>query len=144
MATDKEFTDSLSCFKARRAYGALERDFLVPIGTSTFLHDAEREALLYQYNSQHGILTILDTNKCHFAHHVGDDCDTLLFNMIESLNSLGWEKVVVNFPGVLPFSHIKICSNGKYKGMLEWFYELHHGYEVMEHVANWVIGELQS
>ena len=34
--------------------------------------------------------------------------------MKAKLNSLGWEKIIVNFGGLLPFAHFQICVNERY------------------------------
>jgi hypothetical protein len=60
--------------------------------------------------------------------------------MIEKLDSVGWEKVVVNFPrSVLPLAHNKICALSRQP---TWLYHRVLGFDegayVMENATSWL------
>ena len=64
-----------------------------------------------------------------------------LIKMMTSLDSLGWEKYIVNFPTcrILPLAHNKLCA---LKRQPTWLFErllnFNEGQFVMEHAAKWL------
>jgi hypothetical protein len=63
-----------------------------------------------------------------------------LIDMITSLDALGWQKYIVNFPSWIPLAHNKLCA---LKRQPTWLYEQWLGFSegqfVMEHAANWIV-----
>ena len=58
--------------------------------------------------------------------------------MRDSLNSLGWSKVYVNFGGVLPLAHLQICANERWPGWVTGMMGVDAGTEVMKHGADYL------
>lgn len=56
MATTPEFLDPIKAFKARRLYGNLNLDFVVPLGTAAFLPQSEVLRLRQLYRRTYGIV----------------------------------------------------------------------------------------
>jgi hypothetical protein len=58
--------------------------------------------------------------------------------MIDSLNSIGWEKVIINFDGALPLAHNKICAHGRYPATLSKLLGFDDGMFVMQNLAKYI------
>ena len=147
MATSPEFLAPLKSFRHKRLYANLNRDFVVPVGTAAFIREKDIKHLRKLHRSRYGIVDILlpserlqpetgalDTTSVR--QHVRD---RPLDRMITELEDCGWEKVLVNFPGVLPNAHNKICALTREP---KWFFHKVLGFEqgryVMEHAADWL------
>jgi len=64
-------------------------------------------------------------------------------SMRAQLDSVGWEKVLVNFRDVLPLSHNKICALTKYPKWLNSFLGFEEGQFVMNNAANWILDRVE-
>lgn len=138
MATDESFLKPLRSFGLRRLYANLNRDLVVPLGTAAFLPNSAVQSLREQFKETSGIVTMLTSSTDEFMDHsvaVKHDSDI----MMHSLNNLGWEKVIVNFPGVLPMAHNMICALSREP---KWFYEgmlgFNAGQFVMSDASTWL------
>jgi hypothetical protein len=143
MATEDNFLKPLRSFASRRLYANLNRDLVVPIGTAAFVHAEEVPRLRKLHSEKKGIVKVINTTqqcdvedeptrkKLSHGHAVDE--------MIHSLDSLGWEKVIVNFPGILPLAHNKICALSRKP---EWLYSGLLGFDegqfVMNDAAEWL------
>lgn len=139
MATNEAFLSPLRCFLDRRLYANLNRDFVVPLGTAAFMDKASVENLRKVHDGKSGIVTVLKTPatsaNSFISAEVGQSSDT----MIERLDDLGWDKVIVNFPGLLPIAHNKICALSREP---KWLYEnvlgFNAGQFVMKDANEWL------
>ena len=140
MATDESFLKPLRSFELRRLYANLNRDLVVPLGTAAFLPNSAVQSLREQFKETSGIVTMLQTSSTdnlteQSAAEINIDSDI----MMHSLNKLGWEKVIVNFPGVLPMAHNMICALSREP---KWFYEgmlgFNAGQFVMSDASTWL------
>ena len=154
MATDDKFLLPLRAFTSRRLYANLQKDFVVPLGTAAFLSSEAVAALRSQHLKEEGIVAILrtgdgDSDNDAAGHGlrsgVGDTDGSCAaasdaHAMIASLDSVGWEKVVVNFPrSVLPLAHNKICALSRQP---TWLYHRVLGFDegsyVMLNATSWL------
>lgn len=146
MATNEAYLSPLRCFSDRRLYANLNRDFVVPLGTAAFMDKASVENLRKVHNGESGIVTVIKVPATSPNHLISSDdydkrrevvqsADT----MIGRLNDLGWDKVIVNFPGLLPIAHNKICALAREP---KWLYETVLGFNagqfVMEDANDWL------
>jgi Putative serine esterase (DUF676) len=139
MATNEAFLSPLRCFLDRRLYANLNRDLVVPLGTAAFMDKASVENLRKVHDGKSGIVTVLKTPATSannfISAEVGQSSDT----MIERLDDLGWDKVIVNFPGLLPIAHNKICALSREP---KWLYEnvlgFNAGQFVMKDANEWL------
>jgi hypothetical protein len=151
MATEEKFLSPLRSFTSRRLYANLQKDFVVPLGTAAFLHTDAVDELRGTHSRQAGIVSIIRTGEAHRTRpthgtHSDATCDvdeTIpdLDHMIARLDSLGWEKVVVNFPrSILPLAHNKICALTRSP---RWLYHnllgFNEGQFVMENATSWIV-----
>jgi Putative serine esterase (DUF676) len=146
MATNEAYLSPLRCFSDRRLYANLNRDFVVPLGTAAFMDKASVDNLRKVHNGESGIVTVLkipatspntliSTDENGNCREEEESTDT----MIGRLNDLGWDKVIVNFPGVLPIAHNKICALSREP---KWLYETVLGFNagqfVMKDANEWL------
>lgn len=61
--------------------------------------------------------------------------------MSQSLDKIGWEKVLVHFRSPLPLSHNKICALTKYPGWLNSILGFDEGQFVMQQAADWLLND---
>ena len=54
------------------------------------------------------------------------------------LNALGWDKVIVNFGGLLPVAHLQICANERWPPWLAQSVGISAGHEVMDDTAGYI------
>ena len=152
MATNDKFLTPMKSFIKRRLYANLNRDFVVPLGTAAFLDSPTVDSFRSQYKNNFGIVKTLQTSSVSIKDYsavknsklkdVTTKLDSLLSDMRVGLDSVGWEKVVVNFAGVLPIAHNKICAltrspNWLYNDVLKFG----EGQFVMVDAANWLVEE---
>lgn len=111
MAVHESFLAPLRLFEKRLLYANLNNDFVVPLGTAGFMHREQVIALRKEFEGRPGIVHTLTVppNPSYSAEALPKDTDPLS-HMIEGLNSCGWEKRIVNFPGLIPYAHNKICA----------------------------------
>ena len=57
----------------------------------------------------------------------------------DSLNALGWEKVFVNFGGVLPLAHLQICANERWPEYITSPMGVDVGQELMDDSAEYLV-----
>jgi len=137
MATDEAFLSPLRQFSERRLYANLKHDFVVPLGTAAFLNKNEVGELRAKHNAQSGIVAVLTTEPSSSSS--SSSSSTTLQRMKEGLDSLGWQKQIVHFPGTLPIAHNKIAALRKDPEFL--FTKIlgtSEGEYVMIHAANWL------
>lgn len=143
MATEGLFLAPLRSFSDRRLYGNLRRDLVVPLGTAAFIGDKYVQELRGKFKDKAGIVCVQRTPIDHEvdSHEgsalISDEDRTLA--MIDCLDNLGWEKVVVNFPGCLPLAHNQICALHRYP---RWLFGSLLGFAagetVMEDACSWL------
>jgi hypothetical protein len=152
LATHPTYIHPLEAFKRRRVYANLDKDFLVPLGTAAMLSDHSVQALRKQFKDHHGIVTILPSNysdildsSSHLEYsivrrewlRIEEEQD--LHNMRVSLNNLGWERVIVHFPGKLPTAHNKICAMTKHGALIDQLLGYTEGREIMDEAVQWFL-----
>ena len=140
MATEDSFLSPLRSFTDRRLYANLNRDFVVPLGTAAFMANDLVKELRKEYQGETGIVSVLkippNSNKNN-RKYGGSNSQT--DHMIGSLNDLGWDKVIVNFSGLLPIAHNKICALTREP---KWLYDNILGFNVgqfvMQNASDWL------
>jgi len=125
MATSQEFLAPLKSFKKRRVYANLQNDLVVPLGTAAFLSHHDVSGLRAKHSDRYGIVAILNHTQTHLSSDTGrsqsseissseNDSSVVttepILEMIRSLDTVGWEKVLVNFKSFFPIAHNKICA----------------------------------
>lgn len=143
MATESSFLAPLRSFSDRRLYGNLKRDLVVPLGTAAFINDDLVQELRKKHSAASGLIHVQTTP----VHREEDFYErTQLVNnqdrttaMIDCLDSLGWEKIVVNFPGCLPLAHNQICALNRHP---KWLFGNLLGFAagefVMDNACSWL------
>lgn len=143
MATDPKFLIPLESFKSRRMYANLDNDFVVPLGTAACIQSNEVHKLRSQLSKKYGIVVTLSSSRKErpsSSSGVGRD---LLDEMIESLDSCGWEKVIINFQGILPLSHNKICALSRSPEFItQTVLGFSEGRFVMDHASDYIATSL--
>lgn len=139
MATTEEFLLPLKAFKSRRLYANIFRDFVVPLGTAAFLSPEDVDRIRNQSTGKFGIVQsitapILDT--C--TGITNSDPTNYLEDMRKGLDSCGWEKILVNFAGIIPIAHNKICAMTKYTEAIDALLGYQEGRFVMEGAADYL------
>jgi hypothetical protein len=139
MSTKAEFLQPLKLFHKRRLYANLNRDFVVPLATAAFLYDNQVDMLRSKFHSQYGIVERFHSNSTSYD----DRCDSHSYKakMIDGLNECLWEKVIVNFNGIIPIAHNKICA--LYRKPL-WLYHNILGFNEGEFVMNDLVSMFES
>jgi len=143
MATEEDYLAPLRQFAARRAYANLRNDFVVPLGTAAMLSPGTVCKLRADHTAQSGVVATINQNAQHpqEQQQQQDGSGEASQRMLNSLNNLGWEKIVVHFPGILPISHNKIAALRKWP---EWFFvgvmKTSEGEFLMDEAANWLTG----
>lgn len=141
MATQGKFVNALKAFQQRRLYANLQNDFLVPLGTAAFL--TEQEVLearsQYGHGQEAGIVgrRLFPDDAIRSSNLPKDEHHKIHHQMISSLNSCGWEKIFVHFPGVLPNAHNKICALQKYTPWIDRMLGFEEGRFVMDEASEW-------
>ena len=139
MSTDEQWLAPLRLFRERRLYANLNLDFVVPLGTAAFLSKTETKYYRDTYRNEYGIVAILNATTAEDTCEPDSADKQHLIDMICSLNSVGWEKVLVHFRGVLPLAHNKICSLWRPPHFLtNGLLGFSQGRPVMEHAADWI------
>ena len=113
MATEDSYLSPLRSFSDRRLYANLNRDFVVPLGTAAFMEDSLVQELRREHYGKSGIVSSMKIpviSSSHASNRQSSERETSADKMMRSLNGLGWDKVIVNFPGMLPIAHNKICA----------------------------------
>jgi len=137
MATSDMYLRPLKAFSKRRLYANLNNDFVVPCEISSLLSHDECKVLRKKNVFQSGIVAILSENDKNTSTNASVDS---FYHMLTSLDSIGWSKVIVNFPGSLPNAHNKICALSRYP---QWFYDnvmgTSQGKMVMDNACEWLL-----
>jgi hypothetical protein len=159
MATNPEFLIPLKSFAKRRLLVNLQSDFLVTLGTGAFLSHCSVNKLRKEHNNTTGIVAIYISG----SNGSDDECakvdattpapksdnmlgdEAALFSrdiafMRSSLNSCGWEKIIVNFNSRFPVAHDQIAALWKFTRSIDRFLGFHHGEYLMESQAQWIVG----
>lgn len=143
MNTAEEYLQPLRAFKYRRLYAAIVNDFMVPLRTAAFVGDEEAEDIRAAFSDLRGIVGVIDgvfsQSEEKDAVSISTDCSmsiphdskSKMVQMRESLNSLGWSKVFVNFGGFLPLAHLQICANERWPSWVTSPMGVDAGQEVM-------------
>jgi len=155
MATTHEFLAPLRAFESRRLLANLNLDLMVPLGTAAFLENEEVLRLREQHSEVPGIVQIITTHPVSpdmdfeqsCANDQCADVDTKrslkqsipIDEMRESLNKLGWIKVIVNFKGVLPMAHNQIAAVTKFTTEIDRLLGFHEGRYLIDKVAQWLL-----
>jgi Putative serine esterase (DUF676) len=127
MCTSEEYLSPLASFKQRRLYSALYNDAMVPIQTGAFMTETQVSELRKEYPDGRGILTIVKTASGSKGEGESPE--------IASLNLLGWDKIIVNFGGVLPLGHLQICANERWPSWMQKPFGLVAGHAIMDDSA---------
>ena len=141
MATEDIYLDPLRAFTKRRLYANLRNDFVVPCEISSLLSYDECKILRRKNQSQSGIVELINEGDRKITGRNIKMMESDTFNrMLNSLDNIGWSKVLVNFPGYVPNAHNKICALQREP---QWFYDKVMGTEqgkvVMNHAADWLL-----
>lgn len=143
MATESIFLAPLGSFEDRRLYGNLRRDLVVPLGTAAFVDNQTVQELRRKYSTQSGIVYVEKTpiyyeGESHEGTHLINNEDRTTA-MIDCLDNLGWEKIVVNFPGFLPLAHNQICAlHRRPKWLFGNLLGFANGQFVMDDACSWL------
>jgi Putative serine esterase (DUF676) len=144
MATEASFLAPLRSFSDRRLYGNLRRDLVVPLGTAAFMSKESVQELRKKYTAISGIVHVQKTP----VHHDGDlyegthprNNEDRTTAMIDCLDNLGWEKIVVNFPGYFALAHNQICAlNRRPKWLFGNLLGFADGEFVMDNACSWLL-----
>lgn len=153
MATAHEFLAPLRAFQKRRLLANLDNDLMVPLGTAAFLPEPEVTKYRATFKKVQGIVHTLITHpqspdeQLHSC--ANNQCDARarptnlpVDDMRDSLDSLGWEKTIVNFKtvlGVLPMAHNQIAAVTKFTSSIDRWLGFHKGRYLIDDVAKWLI-----
>lgn len=145
MATEDSFLTPMRSFSERRLYANLNRDFVVPLGTAAFMSVDLVKELRKEHAGKTGIVSVIKNLPYNIDLSNGEcrqnSSDSHTDKMIGGLNDLGWEKIIVNFPGVLPIAHNKICALTRNP---KWLYNNVLGFSsgqfVMVNASDWLSG----
>ena len=143
MATEDSFLQPMRSFSDRRLYANLNRDFVVPLGTAAFMPDELVQELRKEHYGKTGIVSIMKIPPAEIGLSNGEcrlnDSHSHTDKMIGGLNGLGWDKIIVNFPGLLPIAHNKICALTRKP---KWLYDKVLGFSagqfVMSNASDWL------
>lgn len=161
MAIEEQFLEPLRAFKRRRLLANLNLDLMVPLGTAAFMTPAEVDWHRQAYSNSYGIVrTIYPTDAIGISNIPGhggtcvsdSQCDVFgedykskswqpVDEMIKSLDSLGWEKVIVNFKGILPLAHNQIAALTKFTTIIDGLLGFHEGRYLMRESTEWLTSE---
>ena len=127
-------------FKKRRLYANLNRDSVVPLGTGSFMHQDEVVALRQRFRNQYGIVySTISSNSTQMKSGSCSAKEDFIQQIVSSLDATGWEKVIVNFAGVYPLAHNKICALTRSP---HWLYDELLGFKegefVMSNASEWL------
>ena len=143
MATEESFLTPLRSFSERRLYANLRRDFVVPLGTAAFMDNALVQNLRDEHSEKSGIVSVIriPCNVNNGAYGSFSHTD----QMIAGLNDLGWEKIIVHFPGLIPLAHNQICALNKYpKWLFDDILGFNAGEFVMMDAKNWLTKDIDT
>lgn len=140
MGTESQWLDALLLFKKRRLYANLFRDSVVPVSTAAILSHAEGTQLRNRFKGKFGIVTIFNstasTTSAESACRGGIGISA---KIVPALDQIGWEKVIVNFAGVYPLAHNKLCAMTRWPS---WLFEdllgFKEGVFVMQNASDWL------
>ena len=145
MGTHPQWLDALRLFKNRRLYANLFRDSVVPLSTGAILPKIESRRLRNQFKGKFGIVSAFNsTSRSSTSSDV--DCrrdtvgkDEMSSKIIAALDSVGWEKIIVNFPGIYPLAHNQLCALTRWPA---WLHEdllgFKEGVYVMQNASDWL------
>lgn len=152
MATSHEYLAPLRAFQKRRLLANLDNDLMVPLGTAAFLPAEEVRQYRAQYAGVPGIVHTLVTHPVSPSEETEscatDQCaapKSMLLPLDEmrvSLDSLGWEKTIVNFKGVMgvfPMAHNQIAAVTKFTTEIDRLLGFHEGRFLMDNAAKWLL-----
>eukprot|EP01031_Cornospumella_fuschlensis_P029535 gene29535-35649_t len=149
LALQESYLEPLRAFRRRRLYANVDLDFVVPLGTAALMDDGRVSSIRRMYSGKYGIVdTISDAFEEDMKYGSiggggrrrswhGAAEERHMSAMRRSLNSVGWEKVLVHFPGTLPNAHNKICALNKYGSVVDKLLGYPEGEFVMDHAAAW-------
>ncbi|CAM9730965.1 unnamed protein product, partial [Ascophyllum nodosum] len=158
MATAEEYLTPLRAFRRRRAYANRRGDFMVPYGTAAFVGPDEEDGGnltdgLSTFDRVWGAKegTIIGMSRIPPASSAGSEKwgrrsgissnankKGVEEEMAAGLNSCGWEKVAVDFGGVVPVSHNKICALSRSPLTTALF---RSGNKIMDHAADFLVAQ---
>ena len=150
MATDSAFLSPLRSFSDRRLYANLNRDLVVPLGTAAFVNDDDVNLFRKEYYGKSGIVSIIKTSviSADYNKSIGSspvDEKNRTDAMRGCLDSLGWDKVIVNFPGYLPIAHNQICAlNRQPKWLFNSILGCNAGEFLMQNACDWLLDSADS
>jgi len=172
MATSEEFLEPLRAFQVKRLYANIQNDHVVPLGTGGILDDEDVEACKRLIESKkntsstRGVVhtvTSFPGHKpaytFHPKHSIRYQSASYLMEMIQGLDSVGWEKHLVYFPAIssiflpYPSAHNKVLAvtkchepfdswlgfsegKGLVDDMIKWIESLHQEQKDEEDVSN--------
>jgi len=141
MATQEKFVGSLAAFQTRRLLANLDNDFMVPLQTAAFISSTERDSLRkMSRNIKEPKIVAKITIPQHAKKKIGEQSSKAEDTMRESLDGLGWTKVIAYFPSTLPLAHNKICCLRKNPSFLyDDLLGFRQGQFVMEETADYLL-----
>ena len=140
MATEQNYLAPLRSFSNRRLYANLNRDFVVPLGTAAFMEDSLVQKLRREHYGKSGIVSSINVpSRIYESGIVNTGRINPSDKMMGSLNDLGWEKVIVNFPGIFPIAHNKICALSRQpKWLFNNILGFNEGEFLMKNACSWL------
>jgi len=115
MTHSEAFLKPLRLFQRRRAYANLDNDFMVPLQTAAFLAPEVVQQLRHEHiytesmrmgrSGKPSIVANFTTASSQQKYDSGT-----YESMRQNLDSLGWSKFIVYFPGTLPLAHNAIAG----------------------------------
>eukprot|EP00981_Chlorochromonas_danica_P006933 scaffold1507_cov158-Ochromonas_danica.AAC.2 len=144
MATSRVFLDPLKAFRHRRLYANIENDLVVPLGTAAILPEDVVRGIRRRHHEDVGIVAILKTHEDENLYSTPSlkrkkKEEHLLRTMITGLNEVGWEKVLVHFPGQFPTAHNKICAMTKFGPLIDQLLGFEEGRPIMKDAVAWFL-----
>lgn len=142
MGTDARWLDALKLFKKRRLYANLFRDSVVPITTGAILSHTEGKRLRNLLKGKFGIVSVFNLTPSMESECKG--AVGMSAKIIPALDQVGWEKVIVNFAGIYPLAHNKLCALTRWP---EWLHDdvlgFKEGVFVMQNASDWLHQDFQ-
>ncbi len=152
LATENKYLIPLKLFKYRQLYANLQNDLMVTLSTASFIANENVIELRKMYKDTYGIVTKLHTvsNNVLIDDDVqpavcsdASDISSIMKNMRDNLDNLGWTKVIVNFKNgklfhIFPLAHNKIAALTKYPHYFWNIFNFYEGKYVMEDLAEFL------
>ena len=140
MATEEAYLSPLRAFSSRRLYANLNRDFVVPLGTAAFMEDSLVQELRKEHYGKSGIVSSINVpSRSYESGILNSRRISAADKMMGSLNDLGWDKVIVNFPGIFPIAHNKICALSRQpKWLFNTVLGFNEGEFLMKNACSWL------